>query len=73
VIYLDLTAREQWFFQAYAESPAMFRRTDGDIAAKIFLGSSSFMRTPKTNCDMKSVDLACNRLETQSEPRGCVA
>ena len=22
----------------------------------------AFMRTPKTNCDIKSVDLACNRL-----------
>lgn len=27
--YLDLTAREKWFFQAQVESPAMFRRTAG--------------------------------------------
>ena len=27
--YLDLTAREKWFFQAAVESPAMFRRTSG--------------------------------------------
>jgi len=27
--YLDLTAREKWFFQAQVESPAMFRRSAG--------------------------------------------
>jgi hypothetical protein len=29
VTYIDLTAREKWFFQAQVESPAMFRRTAG--------------------------------------------
>ncbi len=27
--YMDLTAREKWFYQAQVESPAMFRRTAG--------------------------------------------
>jgi hypothetical protein len=43
--------------------------TQIDLAARAW----TFMRTPKTNCDMKSVDLAYNRFHNGSEPRGCAA
>ncbi len=33
----------------------------------------AFMRTPKTNCDIKSVDLAYNRLHNATRTAGCTA
>src|SRR5512145_3984 len=42
------------------QAPAIPQRLESRIDRAAERGA--FMRIPKTNCDMKSVDLACNRL-----------